>query len=97
MDLNPQPMDALFSTEWWITVAVAMAVATVPSFLKKLRMLPLLLTALCWLGVVIRIGLTQSLLAAAVGAGVSLLWGLLCMAASLISSGLRQMANRRYT
>ena len=97
MVLTSQPMTALFNSEWLITVAVAMAVASIPSFLKKMRMLPRLFILLCWFGVVIRIAVTGSLLAAAIGSGVSLLWGLLCMMASLIYSGLRQMANRRYT
>ncbi len=85
------------NTTWWITLAVAMAVATFPSLLKSLRMFLLLLIALLWLVAVIAMGVTAGLVAALVGGGISLLWGLLLMLVSLIFSGVRQMANRRYS
>jgi len=37
-------------TTWWITLAVAMAVATLPSLLKSLRMFLLLLITLLKVG-----------------------------------------------
>ncbi|TLU53583.1 MAG: hypothetical protein FDX02_06990 [Chlorobium sp.] len=90
-------MPFLSDTTWWITLAVAMAVATLPSLLKSLRMFLLLLIALLWLAAVIAMGVSAGFVAALAGGGVSLLWGLLLTLASLISSGVQQMANRRYS
>ena len=76
--------------------AVAMAVTTLPSLLKSLRPVPLLLIAVLWIVVVISMFLTANIWAACAGAVISLLWGLLVMVLSLIFSGVRQMANKRY-
>jgi len=84
------------NTTWWITLAVAMVVATFPSFLKSLRMVPLLLIAVLWIAAVISMFLTANIWAACAGAVISLLWGLLVMVLSLIFSGVRRMANQRY-
>jgi len=81
---------------WWIMLTVVMAVATLPSLLKSFRMVPLLLIMTLWLAVIVSLFLTINIWAAFAGGTISLLWGLLIMVLSLIFSGVRQMANKRY-
>lgn len=93
----PVPVWFFFSnTTWWITLAVAMAVATLPSLLKSFRMFSLLLIIVLWFSAVFIMFLTANIWAACAGAVISLLWGLLFMVLSLIFSGVRRMANQRY-
>ena len=80
----------------WIAMAVAMAATTLPALLKSLRLLPLLLIIAVWLAAVISIAITSGVLPAVAGGGISLLWCLLLMLASLLFSGVRQMAKKRY-
>ncbi|MEI7748607.1 MAG: hypothetical protein WCI81_05990 [Chlorobiaceae bacterium] len=89
-------MTFLSNTTWWITFAAAMVSATLPAFMKSLRRLPLLLIIAVWLAAVISIAITSGVLPAVAGGGISLLWGLLLMLASLLFSGVRQMAKKRY-
>jgi hypothetical protein len=89
-------MTFLYDTTWWISAATALAAASFPAFLKPLRALHLLLLSALWTAVVIRIVLIQGALAAFTAGGLSLLWGLLLIICSLLFSGLRQMANKRY-
>ena len=86
----------MYDIAWWISAATALAAASIPAFLKPLKALYLLLALALWSAAVIRIALMQGALAAIAGGGVSLLWGLLLMLFSLLFSGVRQMANRRY-
>ncbi len=86
----------LSNTTWWITLAVAIVVATLPSLLKSLRMFSLLLIIVLWFSAVFIMFLTANIWAALAGAVISLLWGLLFMVLSLIFSGVRRMANQRY-
>ncbi len=90
-------MTFLYDTSWWISAATALAAASTPAFLKPLKAFYLLLASALWTAAVIRIALMQGTLAALAGGGVSLLWGMLLMLLSLLFSGLRQMANRRYS
>jgi len=89
-------MHFISDTTWWITVSVAMAATTLPTFLKSLRLFPLLLIAVLWLAAVISMAMTAGILPALAGTSISLLWGLLLMLVSLLFSGLRQMAKKRY-
>lgn len=89
-------MHFISDTTWWITVSVAMAATTLPTFLKSLRLFPLLLIAVLWLAAVISMATTADILPALAGASISLLWGLLLMLVSLLFSGLEQMAKKRY-
>lgn len=89
-------MTFLSNTTWWITFAAAMVSATLPAFMKSLRRLPMLLLLVLWLAAVISIAITSGVLPAVAGGGISLLWGLLLMLASLLFSGVRQMAKKRY-
>ena len=73
-----------------------MAATTLPTFLKSLRLFPLLLIAVLWLAAVISMATTAGILPALAGASISLLWGLLLMLVSLLFSGLGQMAKKRY-
>ena len=86
----------LSNITWWITLAVVMAVATLPSLLKSLRIFSLLLIIVLWFSAVFIMFLTANIWAALAGAVISLLWGLLFMVLSLIFSGVRRMANQRY-
>jgi hypothetical protein len=89
-------MTFLYDTTWWISAATALAAASIPAFLKPLRALYLLLVSALWTAAVIRIILIQGTFAAFTAGSLSLLWGLLLMICSLLFSGLRQMANKRY-
>ena len=89
-------MTFLYDIAWWISTATALVAASIPAFLKPLKAFYLLLASALWTAAVIRIALMQGALAALAGGGVSLLWGMLLMLLSLLFSGLRQMANRRY-
>ena len=73
-----------------------MAATTLPTFLKSLRLFPLLLIAVLWLAAVISMAMTAGILPALAGTSISLLWGLLLMLVSLLFSGLGQMAKKRY-
>ena len=73
-----------------------MAATTLPTFLKSLRLFPLLLIAVLWLAAVISMAMTAGILPALAGTSISLLWGLLLMLVSLLFSGLEQMAKKRY-
>ena len=84
------------NNSWWITMGVAMAVATLPALLKSLRLLPMLLIAVLWLAAVTSMAMTAGILPAMAGGGISLLWGFLLMLLSLLFSGVRQMAKKRY-
>jgi hypothetical protein len=86
----------LSNTTWWIILAVAMVVTTLPSLLKSLRIVPLLLIIALWFSALFSMLLISNIWAALAGAAISLFWGLLLMVASLIFSGVRQMANKRY-
>ena len=86
----------LSNTTWWVILAGAMAAATLPSLLKSLGMFSLLLIILLWFSAVFGMYVTANIPAALAGAAISLFWGALLMVASLIFSGLRQMANKRY-
>lgn len=88
---------SLFSnTTWWITMAVAMAAASLPALLKSLRRLPMLLIFALWLAALIFMAVNAGIFTALASGGFSLLWGFLLMLASLLFSGIRQMANKRY-
>ena len=89
-------MTFLSNTIWWITVAAAMAATTLPSLLKSLRLLPMILILALWLAAVISMAMTAGILPALAGGGISLLWGFLFMLISLLFSGVRQMAKKRY-
>ena len=89
-------MTFFYNTIWWIVVAAAMVFATLHSLLKSLRIFSLLLIATLWLVSVISMAMISGTFAALIGGGISLLWGLLLMLASLLFSGVRQMANKRY-
>ena len=89
-------MTFLSNTTWWITFAAAMAAATLPALQQSLRLLPVILILLLWLAAVISMAMTAGILPAFTGGGISLLWGLLLMLASLLFSGVRQMAKKRY-
>ncbi|NTV04965.1 MAG: hypothetical protein HGA59_00415 [Chlorobiaceae bacterium] len=89
-------MTFLYDTTWWISAATAIAAASIPAFLKRLNVFSLLGVFAVWTAAVIRIVLIQGTLAAFTAGGLSLLWGLLLMLCSLLFSGLRQMANKRY-
>ena len=89
-------MTFLSNTTWWITFAIAMAAATLPALLKSMRLLPMLLILALWLAAVTSIAMTSGVLPALAGGGISLLWGFLLMLASLLLSGVRQMAKKRY-
>ena len=84
------------NTSYWITFAAAMVAATLPALLKSLRLLPMLLILFFWLASIISMALTADILPALAGGGISLLWGLLLMLTSLLFSGVRQMAKKRY-
>jgi heme A synthase len=86
----------LSNTTWWVTLAVAMAFATLPSLLKSLRLFLLLLIALLWLASLIFMAVIAGFFAALAGGAISLLWALLLLLISLIFSGVQQMANKRY-
>ncbi len=73
-----------------------MAVAALPAMLKSIRVCPMLLIVVLWLVLVIVMALKAGILAALTGGVISLLWGVLLMLASLLFSGLRQMAKKRY-
>jgi len=87
----------LYNTDWWISAATALAAASIPAFLKPVKAFHLLLATALWTAAVLRIVLIQGALAAFTGGGVSLLWGVLLMLLSLLFSGVRQMANQRYS
>jgi hypothetical protein len=86
----------LYDITWWITTAAALAAASIPAFLKPLKLFYLLLVCALWTIAVIRIVLIQGILAAFASGGLSLLWGFLLMLFTLLFSGLRQMSNKRY-
>ena len=86
----------LSNSSWWITVALAMVVASIPSVLKPLRMVPLLLIVVFWLVPIINIAVAVGILAALAGGSISLFWGFLLMLISLLFSGVRDMAKKRY-
>ncbi len=90
-------MSFLYNTDWWISAATALAATSIPAFLKPVRVVHLLLATALWMAAILRIVLIEGALAAVTGGGVSLLWGLLLMLLSLLFSGLRQMANQRYS
>ncbi len=77
-------------------MAVAMGAASLPALLKSVRRLPILLIFALWLAAVISMAVSAGILAALAGGGISLLWGLLLMLASLLFSGVQQMAKKRY-
>ncbi len=77
-------------------MAVTMGAASLPALLKSVRLLPMLLILALWLAAVISMAVSAGILAALAGGGISLLWGLLLMLASLLFSGVQQMAKKRY-
>lgn len=89
-------MTFFFNSSWWITVAAAMALASIPSLLKSLRILPILLILGLWLAAVIFMAVQAGTVAALAGGAISLLWGALLMLLSLLFTGVRQMAKKRY-
>ncbi len=89
-------MTFLSNTNWWITLALAMAAATLPSLLKSLRLLFILPILALWFAAVISMAVKTGILAALTGGVISLLWGILLMLTSLLFSGVRQMAKKRY-
>lgn len=89
-------MAFLSNNFWWIAVVAAMAVTSLPSFLRSLSKFSIMLMALVWLVDIVAISVAAGILPALAGAGISLLWGLFLMLISLLFSGIRQMANRRY-
>ena len=90
-------MTFLYNTDWWISAATALAATSIPAFLKAVKAFHLLLATAVWAAAVLRIVLMQGVLAAVTGGGVSLLWGTLLMLLSLLFSGVRRMANQRYS
>ncbi len=89
-------MTFLSNTTWWLTLALATAAATLPLLLKSLRMLFILPILALWFAAVISMGVKTGILAAFIGGVISLLWGFLLMMTSLLFSGVRQMAKKRY-
>ena len=73
-----------------------MALASIPSLLKSLRILPILLILGLWLAAVIFMAVQAGTVAALAGGAISLLWGALLMLLSLLFTGVRQMAKKRY-
>ncbi len=89
-------MNFISDTAWWITAAIAIAATSIPSLLKPLKILPMLLVLAVWIAAVTRMAMIAGPLAALAGGGISLLWGLFLMLFTLLFSGVKLMAKKRY-
>uniref|UniRef100_Q3AT21 Uncharacterized protein n=1 Tax=Chlorobium chlorochromatii (strain CaD3) TaxID=340177 RepID=Q3AT21_CHLCH len=89
-------MDFLTDTSFWITVMVATLLATIPSFIKPMRLSILIPIIVLWLAVIGWLAFSVSALAALIGAGISLLVGALIFLTTILLTGIQQMAKKRY-
>jgi len=77
-------------------LVVAITLATIPSFIKPMRLVYLLLIIALWLATIAWLALSVDVVAALIGAGISLLWGALFFLAIILLTGVKQMAKKRY-
>ncbi len=89
-------MAFLTDISFWITVVVAITLATIPSFIKPMRLAVLLPIIVLWVATIVWLALSVSVVAALIGAGMSLLWGALFFLAIILLTGVKQMAKKRY-
>ena len=89
-------MAFLAESSFWIPVVVAILLATIPTFLKPMRLLILIPILALWLAVIGWLAFSVSALAALIGAGISLIIGVLIFLTMILLTGIKQMAKSRY-
>ncbi len=89
-------MPFLTDASFLIILVVAIILATIPSFIKPMRLVYLLLIVALWLAAIVWLALSVNAVAALIGAGISLLWGALFFLAIILLTGVKLMAKKRY-
>ncbi|NTW83747.1 MAG: hypothetical protein HGB36_10345 [Chlorobiaceae bacterium] len=81
---------------WWLLFAFSTTVLSVAALMKPIRITPLVLILLAWGVSVVVTGMTWGIPGALADALLSLVCGLLLLLLSILFSGVKLMAKKRY-
>lgn len=89
-------MSLMHEPVFWILTAACMAISSIPSMMRTIRKMRIILIAMLWLGICGATYMLFGALPAIISAVASVVWGTLLLIASLILSGLKSMPNNRF-
>jgi hypothetical protein len=89
-------MAFFLDTAWWLTFAAALAASTLAALMKPPKSLWLLSACAAWTASIVRIALLWGAIASIAAATLSMLWGCLLFLLTLLFSGVKLMAKKRY-
>ncbi|NTW56104.1 MAG: hypothetical protein HGB20_03560 [Chlorobiaceae bacterium] len=89
-------MDFLLDSAWWVTLAAVLAASSAAALARPLKSARCILACLAWTALLAWTAMTQGTVAALASLTLSLLWACLLFLLTLLFSGVKLMAKKRY-
>ena len=89
-------MDFLLDSAWWVTFAAILAASSAAALARPLKSARCILACLAWTALLAWTAMMWGILSALASAALSLLWAGLLFLLTLLFSGVKLMAKKRY-